>query len=108
MRVIAAAEIEGLLDYPSLVEAIRAGFSGAVFAPPRHHHRISRPGAAEATMILMPAWQEVSAAGNGGGGFIGVKIVTVFPDNAARTKPSVLATYVLMAGDSGEALATLD
>ena len=108
MRVIAAAEIERLLDYPSLVEAIRAGFSGALFAPPRHHHRISRPGAAEATMILMPAWQEVAAAGNGGGGFIGVKIVTVFPDNAARAKPSVLATYVLMAGDSGEALATLD
>jgi len=107
MRVIAAAEIERLLDYPSLVEAIRAGFSGAVFAPPRQHHRIARPGAAEATMILMPAWQEVAAPGNGGG-FMGVKIVTVFADNAARAKPSVLATYVLMAGDSGEALATLD
>jgi ornithine cyclodeaminase/alanine dehydrogenase-like protein (mu-crystallin family) len=107
VRVIAAAEIERLLDYPSLVEAIHAGFSGAVFAPTRHHHWIARPGAAEATMILMPAWQEVAEA-NDGGGFMGVKIVTVFPDNAARAKPSVLATYVLMAGDSGEVLATLD
>lgn len=107
MRVVGADEIERLLDYPALVEAIRAGFAGTIFAPPRHHHRITRPGAAEATLILMPAWQE-NAAQAEGGGFMGVKIVSIFPDNAARGKPSVLATYVLMAGASGEALATLD
>ncbi|MEJ0096754.1 MAG: lipopolysaccharide assembly protein LapA domain-containing protein [Bauldia sp.] len=107
MRVVGADEIERLLDYRRLIEAIRAGFSGAVFAPPRQHHRIQRPGAAEATLILMPAWQEFSSQ-QAGGGFMGVKMVTVFPDNALRQKPSVLATYVLMAGDSGEALATLD
>ena len=54
----------------------------------------------------MPAWQ--ASAAQTGGGFMGVKIVTVFPDNATRRKASVQATYVLMAGDSGEALATLD
>jgi hypothetical protein len=78
MRVVNAAEIDGLLDYPGLIEAIAAAFAGTVtFAPPRHHHRIPRAGG-EATLLLMPAWQE------GAGGFLGVKAVTVFPDNASR------------------------
>jgi ornithine cyclodeaminase len=102
MRVVSAAEIDRVLDYPELIEAIRAAFAGTVFAPPRHHHRIPRPGAAEATLILMPAWQDAV------GGFIGVKIVSVFPDNVVRSQPSVLATYVLMAGETGEPLASID
>jgi ornithine cyclodeaminase/alanine dehydrogenase-like protein (mu-crystallin family) len=103
MRLVNAAEIDRLLDYPGLIAAIREAFAGAVVAPVRHHHRIARPGA-EAILILMPAWQEGADAG----GFIGVKVVSVFPDNAARAKPSVMGTYLLLAGDSGEPLATLD
>lgn len=101
MRTIGADEIESVLDYPSLIDTIRAAFAGTVRAPTRHHHSIARPGGADATLILMPAWQETD-------GFLGVKMVSVFPDNAARRKPSVQATYVLMDGDTGEPLATLD
>jgi len=104
MRVVSAAEIDRVLDYPNLIAALRAAFQGRVTAPPRHHHAIARPGG-EATLLLMPAWQEADA---GGAGFIGVKLVSVFPDNATRAKPSVIGTYLLMAGDSGEALAALD
>ena len=100
MRAVSADEIDRLLDYPGLIAAIREAFAGAVFAPARHHHMINRPGA-EAILILMPAWLEA-------GGFIGVKIVSVFPDNALRAKPSVMGTYLLLAGDSGEPLATFD
>lgn len=102
MRVVGAAEIDRFLDYPGLIAAIRDAFRRSVVAPARHHHAISRPDAADATLLLMPAWQ------SGDGGFIGVKIVSVFPDNATRAKPSVMGTYVLIAGDSGEPLATLD
>lgn len=102
MRVVSAAEIDRVLDYPGLIDAIRDAFAGAIVAPARHHHRIPRPGGAEATLILMPAWDGDAS------GYIGVKIVSVFPDNAARTKPSVMGTYLLLAGDSGEPMATLD
>jgi ornithine cyclodeaminase/alanine dehydrogenase-like protein (mu-crystallin family) len=102
MRVVSAAEIDRVLDYPGLITAIREAFRGSVIAPPRHHHAIPRTGAADATLLLMPAWQ------GGNSGFIGVKIVSVFPDNAARAKPSVMGSYLLIAGDSGEPLATLD
>ena len=102
MRLVSAAEIARALTYPDLVEALRAAFRGAITAPVRHHHAIARQGA-DAILLLMPAWHDAAA-----GGFVGVKIVTVFPDNATRARPSVMGTYLLMAGDSGEPLAAFD
>jgi ornithine cyclodeaminase/alanine dehydrogenase-like protein (mu-crystallin family) len=101
MRIVRAAEIDRLLDYPGLIVAIGQAFAGDTTAPARHHHRIPRRDA-EATLLLMPAWQGDPA------GFAGVKVATVFPENAARAKPSVMGTYLLLAGDTGEPLAALD
>ena len=106
MRIVDATETTRLLDYPTLIEAIRAGFAGTVFAPPRQHHAITRAGASPAMLLLMPAWQESGAGASGS--FMGVKLVSVFPDNATHGKPSVNATYVLMSGETGEPLATID
>lgn len=101
MRFVGAEEIAALLDYPSLVNALREAFRSAIVAPVRHHHEIARPGA-DAVVLLMPAWHAAP------GGYLGVKTVSVFPDNALRQKPSVMGTYLLMAGDTGEPLAALD
>ena len=100
MRFVSAAEIDRLLDYQSLIEALRVAFRGGIAVPLRHHHTIRRQ-AADATFILMPAWHEAD-------GFLGVKIVSVFPENQAKGKPSVMGTYLLLAGDTGEPLASLD
>ena len=101
MRFVTAAEIDAALTYPDLIEALRAAFRGDVIAPTRHHHSLARAGG-DATLLLMPAWQA------GTGGYAGVKIVSVFPGNAERGKPSVMGTYLLLDGDSGEPLAALD
>jgi ornithine cyclodeaminase len=101
MQVVGAAEIERILTYPDLVETLREAFRAGITVPPRHHHRIPR-GTSDATFILMPAWDDSPA------GHIGVKIVSVFPDNAARGLPSVMGAYLLLAGDSGAPLAVLD
>src|SRR5262249_56866084 len=53
----------------------------------------------------MPAWRESGAAGDR---FLGCKIVTVFPDNAAAGHPSLHGVYLLMSGATGEPLALLD
>ena len=99
MRVVAAAEIDCALAYPALVDVLAEAFRGDVVAPVRHHHTIERAGA-PATLLLMPAW-----TGSAAPGFLGVKVVSVFPENGARSLPAVLGTYLLMDGATGAPLA---
>ncbi len=100
MRVISAAEVEAALDYPSLVERLRQAFRREISVPLRHHHEIEMPGAGTATLLLMPAWQA--------GRHIGVKMVTVFPDNSAQSLPAVMGIYVLLDGKTGSPRALID
>jgi ornithine cyclodeaminase len=100
MRVVSAAEIDGALGFPALVDALAEAFRGGIVTPVRHHHEIAREGA-DATLLLMPAW-------TGADGYLGVKVVSVFPGNGARGLASVLGTYLLMDGATGAPLAALD
>jgi ornithine cyclodeaminase/alanine dehydrogenase-like protein (mu-crystallin family) len=103
MRVVGADEIDRILSFPALIDALSAAFRSDIAVPVRHHHEIERAEAA-ATLLLMPAWTSGAASG----GFVGVKIVSVFPENAARNLPSVLGTYLLLDGGTGAPLAAFD
>jgi len=102
MQVIAGDDIHRLLDFPSLVDALRAMFRDGCEAPERHHHSVTAAAAegTAGTLLLMPAWQA--------GGALGIKIVTVFPDNARRSLPAVYGTYLLLDAATGVPLALLD
>jgi ornithine cyclodeaminase len=56
----------------------------------------------------MPAWTDFNAAGSSANGHIGVKIVTVSPDNNAIGKPAVMGLYLLLNGATGEPEALID
>ena len=103
MRVISAAEIDAALSFPALIEALRRAFAAELVAPERHHHSIAR-GDETATLLLMPAW----TGHVGEPAYLATKLATVFSGNAARGKPSVYATTVLMDGGTGEPLAAMD
>jgi ornithine cyclodeaminase len=103
MRFVDAATIDRALEVASLVEALRRAFAGELVAPVRHHHTIPRPGA-DAALLVMPAWTNPAATP----AFLGTKVVTVYPDNAARALPSVIGSYLLMDGASGRLLAVMD
>lgn len=103
MRVISSVEIDRALTFPALIDALAEAFRGDVVTPVRHHHEVERSGS-HGTLLLMPAWTGSAAAD----GFVGVKIVTVFPENGAKNLPSVLGTYLLMDGATGAPLAALD
>ncbi len=100
MRILSAADVEGALDWDSLVERLRRAFRRGAEVPVRHHHEIANPGGADGTLLLMPAWQA--------GRHIGIKIVTIFPDNDSRGLPSVMGAYLLLDGKSGAPIALLD
>lgn len=103
MHIVSAAEIDRVLTFPALIDALAEAFRGDFVTPVRHHHEIERPGA-HGTLLLMPAWTGPSTPD----GYVGVKIVSVFPENGARNLPSVLGTYMLMDGATGEPRAALD
>ncbi len=88
------------LDWGSLIAALSAMFKGDCVMPVRHHHTVGVPGEADATLLLMPAWQP--------GQYIGVKLVSVFPDNHLRSLPAIHGSYLLSSGRTGELLAVLD
>ncbi|KPL53150.1 ornithine cyclodeaminase [Prosthecomicrobium hirschii] len=107
MRVVEAEEVGRLLVYPDLVDALEAAFRGQVVTPVRHHHPVARAGEPDAMLLLMPAWDDVST-GFDGDPMIGIKIVNVVPGNAERGKASVVGSYLLMSGVTGEPVAMMD
>src|SRR5438270_1704720 len=105
MRLVTAAEIDATLDFPALIDALAGAFRGGIVAPPRHHHIIERLGRATATHLLMPAW---TSQGQPDSGYLGTKIVNVFPDNSRLGLPAVSGVYLLQSGATGEPLAAMD
>ncbi|TIU68710.1 MAG: ornithine cyclodeaminase family protein, partial [Mesorhizobium sp.] len=108
MLTISAAEVDQALTFPGLVETLRAAFRDGAVQPVRHHHTVERPDGAASTLLLMPAWTDFNAAGTSAGGHIGVKIVTVSPDNNTVGKPAVMGLYILLYGATGEPEAMID
>src|SRR5690349_5673053 len=104
LPILDADAISAALTYPALVEALREAFRADITVPVRHHHTIPQPGR-DATLLLMPAWNESGTANER---FLGCKIVTIFPDNAAAGHPSLHGRYLLMSGATGEPLALMD
>lgn len=104
MRIITAYDLEAAFTWRDLVEAMRSAFRGGLAAPARHHHALPPVAGLAPTLLLMPAWGD----GTGNVGQFGVKIVSVFPSNAARAKPSVGGLYLLFSQATGEALAIVD
>ena len=98
MRVFAAAEIERLINPRSLVEALRLAFQEARVCPPRQF--VAVPGEAQQRLCLI-----MSAFDSRGAG--AVKVVTVFPGNAARSLPSIQGA-ILLFSEEGTPVAMLD
>jgi ornithine cyclodeaminase len=93
--------VHDALAYDALVETLRQMFRTGCTVPMRHHHTVPAGGGrADGTLLLMPAWQD--------GRYLGVKIVTVYPDNAEVSLPAVMGQYLLLDGRSGFPRAIID
>jgi alanine dehydrogenase len=101
VRTLDAAAVDAALPIPALVDALDAAFREGRDVPLRHHHTVPVDAdTADGTLLLMPAWQR--------GRHLGIKIVTVFPDNHRAGLPAVIGSYLLLDGRTGATLATLD
>lgn len=99
LRMIDAEQVTASLPWRALIDRLGRTFRNGVEAPPRHHHAMHRHDG-EATMLLMPAWESH--------GYIGVKMVNVFPQNANHGLPAIAGVYLLSEGKHGRPLACLE
>lgn len=108
MLTLSAEDVDAALTFGGLVEALRESFRRGAVQPVRHHHTIERPDGAPSTLLLMPAWTDFMTAGASAEGYVGVKVVTVSPDNNRIGKPAVMGLYLLLDGTTGEPRALID
>lgn len=97
--VIDAAQARASLPFDRLVPALREAFASGAEVPLRHHHFMPQPDGSTATILIMPAWQRA---------FVGIKIVTIFPENGRRQLPGLFSSYLLCDGATGQHLALID
>lgn len=90
-----------LLPYNQLIPALKEAFQQDYVIPQRHHHDYQNPTeTVDSTLLLMPAWQV--------GTYLGVKIVTVHPNNSQYNLPAVQGIYILSDAVKGMPLAYLE
>jgi ornithine cyclodeaminase len=104
LRIVDAFEASRLLPMKPLIDGLREFHVEGCEVPPRHHHSITVPGQPEATLLVMPSWKEKSEDG----GYLGIKLVTVFPGNSARGLPALTSVYLLFDSGTGVQLANID
>lgn len=89
-------------QFNGLIEAIGKGFSNSdIIVPMRHHHDFSNPEEdIDSTLLLMPAFNP--------GKDLGVKIVTVSPNNGKYNLPSIQGMYLYLDAHKGNLKAILE
>ncbi len=100
MKVYDRKNVASSLQYGILIEALRKAFSSKINAPERVQHTIKNKNGSDATLLLMPAWKI--------GEHIGIKIVSVFPENTIQDISAVHANYFLMNANDGKSIAVID
>ena len=100
MKTIDAAQVDALLDYPALLDALEAGHRAGIDEAERLLLEQRSPGGSANHFLIWPAWRHGEA--------LGIKLVTSFPDNASAGLPTVQAVYVLFEGTHGSPSALID
>lgn len=102
MLQLDAAALAARLDRRALIDALDDAFRKPCSVPMRQQYQLepALDGQRGGTLLVMPAWN--------GRGALGIKLVTVFPDNALQGLPAVCASYLLLDATNGRTRAILD
>lgn len=100
MHLISEAQTAEGLPFDRLIPAIEQMFASGCSVPLRHTHAIGTEESGKGTLLLMPAWQD--------GQRMGVKTVSIYPDNQRRGLPGLHSVFILYDATTGVPLAMLD
>jgi len=85
--------VNNSLDMTALIASVEQMFRSGAVVPPRHGYELG-PDGKVGSYLIMPAWDKAMTN-------LGVKLVTVFPQNASKGLPAVGAQYLLYDGQNG-------
>lgn len=97
MQFFDQAAVASALPYPALIDALALGLQEPIASPLRSHFE---PNGDASTVLIMPAWKPQE--------LMGVKLVSIWPGNAAKGMSAVAGVYVLLSCEDGRPLAVLD
>ncbi|XP_050221432.1 protein SAR DEFICIENT 4 [Mercurialis annua] len=94
--------LRSILSHSSLIQHFHTtlpALSATLHTPIRQSHSISP----SSSLLLMPSWSSSPSLP-----YIGVKLVTHFPQNSMLNLPGIHASYVLFSSVTGQTLASMD
>jgi ornithine cyclodeaminase len=101
MKYISAHQVDALLDYPSLIEALHVAHRGDKPIVGRSELHFERDADTRQSFLNLPAWLPGEA--------MGIKSIAVMPGNeTAHDLPTVHAVYLVFDGQTGVPVATID
>lgn len=101
MRVLTNYQTAAHLPFDHLIKALKGFFNEGCEVPLRHNHAIASDDASHnGILLLMPAWQQ--------GKRLGVKTVSIFPNNQTLGLPGLHSVFILYDANTGAPLAVLD
>lgn len=98
MKYLDDVQVDGFLSREALIAALNEAFQNDAAVPQRMHLNIPQTSGHTNTMLVMPAW----------GKHVGVKVVTVAPENVKLKNPTIHGTYQLIDKVTGIPLAIMD
>ena len=101
MIEVDAAEINKILSYDDLIPALKNAFGANITVPTRQQLNYPNPQIGQdSTLLFMPAWDNRE--------YLGVKIVTISPENGQFDLPAIQGNYILYSVENGLPLALMD
>ena len=104
MWVISRNDLESILKMEEVIEAVEGAFAdyarGRWVIPSRTHFNLP-----EGVILSMPSFL---SPGEGAGGILGAKLVSVFPGNPEKGFPLIYGLYLLYDPTTGSPLALID
>ncbi|XP_022984671.1 protein SAR DEFICIENT 4-like [Cucurbita maxima] len=99
---ITKEDLDSILPHQNLIEHFQSSLSivsPTISSPMRQSHTVQP----HSSLLLMPSWSSSPALP-----YIGVKLVTHFPQNSALNLPAIHASYSLFSSTTGQTLTSMD
>ena len=101
MKIITEEEVAKAIKYATLIEELKKAFISDIKVPSRIHQDYSNPKEGiDSSLLMMPSWVPSEE--------LGIKVLTVSPNNSKYNIPGISAVYLLFDAHKGGIKAVIE